>query len=256
MTRALLTGLALLIAPAVWFASVNGVITNPLKLALFLGLVTWVALYTVFYTVFPARRDSAWTTQLELINFWILSWLIVSVTGWFSSPFLFMAYVLLIAAYFVLSPLATLGMAVSVGLMYFLKMHQISTIQDYLVLASLALTAVVAFYLRRQYLKIGEADNGVLVLKTEKPFDDGTLSEVLTNRITQFSALVREPLVNIKNYTHVIGKHDLDPETRWDYMQKIYDSATTAIKELTKFEEETTGHRMRSSGSDEIKAVP
>lgn len=249
MVKAVLIGLMLAMAPAVWFATQNG-IGDPIRLLIFSLLVLWAVSFSIFYTLSPANRSTAWMTQLQLVDLWVVALLIVAVTGWFSSPFLFLVYLLIISAYFVLSPWATVGMAVSLALVFLVPNPRSLMLNDYLTLIAITLTGPIAFYLRREYIKIGAAEKGVLVLATEPEAKDGTLSKVLANRVTQFSAKIREPLVNIRNYTHVAGNHELDQQERWDYLQKIFDSAALALKELTKFEEETTGHKMHSTTSE------
>jgi len=252
MTKVWLIGLTLLIAPAVWYLTQGG-ISEPIKFFGFLVLIMWVSLYTVFYTAFPRSRNSAWTTQLQFVNLWILCLLVVAITGWFTSPFVFLVYLLVITSYFVLSPLATFGMAVTLVVVYLLRVQHLPVMGDYLTLISLVLTWPIAYYLKHEYLKIGSAENGILILENSQPSQPGILPKVLANRVTNFSTLLRQPIVNIKNYTHVAGNHSLDPETRLAYLQKIFDSATVALRELTKFEEETTGHKMRPAPVEDHK---
>lgn len=244
MKKLVLVALMLIIAPGVYLLTQNG-ITEPINFFGFLLLVMWVILYAIFYTAFPGNRTSAWTTQLQLVNLWLLCLLIISVTGWFSSPFLFLVYLLVISSYFVLSPLVPLGLIASIVGVYFLQTKEFTFGGDYTLFISLVLTWPVAYYLRSEYLKIAQAENGILVIEGESSSKGGVLPKVLANRITHFASLVRQPLVNIKNYTHVAGSHRLDDQARMDYLQKIFDSAALALRELTKFEEETTGQKMR-----------
>ena len=240
MLRITIPVIVWLALPVIWFITQSEVVL-PWKII----LVWLAAVWMVLVNALLSRKPSSQSTQLALVNFLIFCLFLVAATGWFVSPFFFLINLMAIAITFVVTPLASLGFIVALCVLYLFQVPQINVADDALVILSLIVTFPLALYLRRQYLKSQQDENRILIL--EGSGGEDTVEKILSNKITNFSSAIRQPLVNIKNYTHVVGNHKLDTTVSWEYMKRIYDSATIALKELAQFEEEVTGKKIKSS---------
>ncbi len=231
-----------LAAPLIWFITQSPLVA-PWKI-----LLVWIpAIWLIIGHLFNEDSTFSWSPRAKIIDWLIFCLFLIAATGWFSSPFFFSVYLLIIALTFVISPMAGLGFILSLGFLYIVPLAQVKAMGDLLQVVSLAAAFPLALYLRRSYLKLSESQNQILVLESEKS-QKGTLGNVLSNKITNFATQIRQPLVDIKNYTHHMSNHELDKQKSWEYLNRIYDSSTAALRELNRFEEEVTGHKMSTSG--------
>jgi hypothetical protein len=228
-------------APLIWFITSSSVVA-PWKM-----LLVWIpAVWLVIGHLFNEDSSFSWSPRAKLIDWLIFCLFLIAATGWFESPFFFSVYLLIIAITFVISIWAGLGFIFSLATLYILGLRQVHEMGDLLTLFGLASAFPLALYLRRSFLKLQEKQNQILVLEGEKS-GHNTVTNVLSNKVTSFSAVLRQPLVDIKNYTHHMSNHELDKQKGWEYLNRIYDSATLALRELNRFEEEVTGKKMKSS---------
>jgi hypothetical protein len=236
-----------LAAPLIWFITQSPLV-SPWKI-----LLVWIpAVWLIIGHLFTEDSSFSWSPRAKLIDWLIFCLFLIAATGWFSSPFFFSIYLLIIAITFVLSPIAGLGLIASLAFLYIVPFGQVKEVGDLLQIVSLVAAFPLALYLRKSYLKLSESQNRILVLDSEKS-EKGTVGSVLSNKVTNFAAQLRQPLVDIKNYTHHISNHDLDKQKIWEYLNRIYDSSTIALRELNRFEEDVTGHKMSTSGDKNHK---
>ena len=73
-----------------------------------------------------------------------------------------------------------------------------------------------------------------------------TVEQLLSNVITYTSAELRQPLVNIKNYSHLLLTQKRLPEEKAvTYLKRIYESSVMALRNINRFDEEATGRRIQ-----------
>lgn len=185
------------------------------------------------------------TTERKLAGITIFGLFLVGATNWFFSPFFFVLYLLSMGLTFVMGPLAGLGFVISLVAMFVFNVGQVDVAYDSLVLLSLLVTFPISLYLRKEYLKLQEAQKKILVLEKEGRIGrNDTVARMLANVVTNFSAEMRQPLVNVKNYSHVLGTRKLPVAKAKEYLQKIYQSSQVALKELDNFDEDVTGMKI------------
>lgn len=219
----------------------------------------------------PWRVGLAFVALLGLIGFWVLkkgevgenaqkdklvaitifSITLIGASSWFFSPFFFLFYLLIIAITFLFDKKVSLGFVVSLIAIFVFNVGEVDIAYDSLVLLSIILAYPVALYLRSEYLKLQEAQKRILVLEREKQTDgqatSTTVEKLLLNKVTSLSAYMRQPLVNVKIHaSRLLDKKSLGKEKTQEYLKRIYVSAVAALTELNRFDEETTGRKIKS----------
>ena len=167
--------------------------------------------------------------------------LVVAATGWFFSPFFFTLYLLALVLAFESEPAVGIGfIAVLVGL-FSLNVGEVDVAYDFLVILSLIAFIPLTLYLRREFLKLKEAEKEILVLrKTSLNPPSGIVEDILLNKIHNFSANLRQPINDIKQLTYHMVKHDARIE-REKLQERVLACSEEALRSLKKFEDETTG---------------
>lgn len=233
-----MTILIWLLAPIIFLITRNP-ITGPWRILLALLSLLWLIVDVFFLSKNNEKR--------KLFDIGMFGLFLVGATNWFYSPFFFVLYLLTIGITFVFSPAGGLGFAISLVLLFAFNIGEVDVAYDSLVLLSLIATFPVAMFLRKEYLKLQESAKKILVLEGKAKEANTTVESLLSNVVTNTSAELRQPLINIKNYSHVllskrfgVGKVEL-------YTKRIYESALTALKEINKFDEESTGKFIKSS---------
>ena len=109
--------------------------------------------------------------------------LLVAATGWFFSPFFFTLYLLALVLAFEFEPAVGIGfIAVLVGL-FSLNVGEVDVAYDFLVILSLIAFIPLTVYLRREFLKLKEAEKEILVLrKTSSTPPAGIVEDILLNK--------------------------------------------------------------------------
>lgn len=215
--------------PAVWFLSD---VLNSYNWSWIVILI--VTTWTIGANFMLYRSASEYTVQFSLVNFLLLALLAVGFTGWFGSPFIFLLYLIAIGIISRVHPLVGFGYLVSLGAVYYLSLERIVAVRDWQVWISLLITFPLGLY----YQKID-------ALQHDGMKKGSVLDRVLSNKFVKFATDLRQSLVNIKSYTHVVGNNKLESSTSWQYMNRIYDSAALALKDLASFEEEVTGEKLK-----------
>lgn len=217
--------------------------------------VIYVSLFTLLFFVYFTEKMKTTAKEIKvtslLLTLFVL--MLVGSTGWFSSPFSFLLYFLLIFYSFVFSPIVLISFILV--LMYIIyvsidgKYESIS--RAFFTILSLIGSIPINYYLREKYLKIREFNREILVLKKKDTNFIGQLDHVLENRINYFAAVLRQPISDIKNLTYRLAAVP-EPEKKQKISERIVASANDALQVLNQFEEETTGRKIISKENSSV----
>lgn len=224
-----------LLAPAIFLITRNP-LTGPWRLIFAVLALIWLIVDVFFLSKTKEKR--------KLFDIVVFCVFLVGATNWFFSPFFFLLYLLIIGVSLVFGATGGLGFAVSLVLLFVFNVGEVDVAYDSLVLLSLLATFPVAMYLRKEYLKLQEAQKTILVLEKKAEEAKTTVEQLLSNVVIYTSAELRQPLVNIKNYSHVLMTKKLDAKKGLEYLKRIYESAIVTLTELKRFEEESTGRKI------------
>ncbi|EKE05323.1 MAG: hypothetical protein ACD_19C00355G0003 [uncultured bacterium] len=215
-------------------------LTGPWRIFFALGALLWLVVDSFLFSKDNQKR--------KLFDVIIFALFLIGATNWFYSPFFFLFYLLAIGITFIFSTSAGLGFIVSLVLLFMFNVGEVDVAYDSLILLSLLGTFPVAMYLRKEYLRLQEGQKHILILKKQAESANTTVEELLSNIVTYASAELRQPLINIKNYSHVlITAKKLSTEKMQTYLNRIYTSAQNALLQINKFDEESTGMKIKSS---------
>ena len=222
-----------LLAPVVFLITRNP-LTGPWRV-----LLAFLALIWLLVDVFYLAKNNEKRRLLDIVIFALF---LVGATNWFFSPFFFVLYLLTIGITFVFTPAAGLGFVISLVLLFVFNVGEVDVAYDSLVLLSLLGTFPVAIFLRKEYLKLQEGQKAILILEKQAREAQTTVEKLLANVVTYTSAELRAPLVNIKNHAHIlISNKKLPAKKAYMYLQRIYESSLTALRDINRFDEESTG---------------
>ena len=167
--------------------------------------------------------------------------LVVAATGWFFSPFFFALYLLALLLAFEFESAASIGFIGVLAVLFSLNVGEVDIAYDFLVILSLVSFIPLTFYLRKEFLKLKEAEKEILVLrKTASTPPSGIVEDILLNKIHNFSANLRQPINDIKQLTHHLVNHDSKTE-REKLQSRVIACSEEALRSLKRFEDETTG---------------
>lgn len=230
-----------LLAPLIFLITRNP-ITGPWRILF--------ALLTLLWLIADAFFLSKGSEKRKLFDIAVFGLFLVGATNWFYSPFFFVLYLLTIGITFVFSPAGGLGFAISLVLLFAFNIGEVDVAYDSLVLLSLIGTFPVAMYLRKEYLKLQESQKKILVLEKQAKEANTTVDMLLSNVVTYASAELRAPLINIKNYSHMLlVQKGLGVGKIEQYLKRVYESAVMALKQINKFDEEATGKVIKPSAT-------
>lgn len=227
-----------LLAPLIFLITRNP-ITGPWRIIFALLALLWLIVDSFFLSKNNEKR--------KLFDIAVFGLFLVGATNWFYSPFFFVLYLLTIGITFVFSPAGGLGFAISLVLLFAFNIGEVDVAYDSLVLLSLIGTFPVAMFLRKEYLKLQESAKKILILEKQAKEANTTVEALLSNVVTNTSAELRQPLINIKNYSHVLITKRSGAGKADEYIKRIYESAVMALKQINKFDEEATGRVIKSS---------
>lgn len=227
------------LAPLVFFLTRNP-LTGPWRIFFALGALLWLLVDSFLFAKNNQKR--------KLIDTILFALFLIGATNWFYSPFFFLFYLLTIGVTFILTPASGLGFTVSLVLIFMFNIGEVDVAYDSLVLLSLLGTFPIAMYLRKEYLRLQEGQKHILILEKQAKDANTTVEALLSNIVTYASAELRQPLINIKNYSSVLlASKRLSMEKVGEYLKKIYESSIVALKQINKFDEESTGMTIKPS---------
>lgn len=167
--------------------------------------------------------------------------LVVAATGWFFSPFFFALYLLALVLAFEFESSVSIGFIATLAALFSMNVGEVDIAYDFLVILSLIAFIPLTFYLRKEFIKLKEAKNEILVLRRKtSTLPSGIVEDVLLNKVHDFSATLRQPLNDIKQLTYRLVEHDTKNE-RKKLHDRVISCSEEALRTLKKFEDDTTG---------------
>jgi len=214
--------------------------------------MTLVSLMVLLFYAYLAKKKGKVVWETKAIIFLITTFVLflVASTGWFFSPFFFSLYLLGIVLAFVMSPAVSAGfIATLVGLFSF-NIGEVDLAYDFLIVLSLLLIIPLSIYLRKQFLKLKEAQKDILVLNSDQKREfQNKLEEVLANKVNNFAVEIRQPINDIKQLSYKLEAS----QTKEDFEERkkrIIASSEGALRMLKDFEEEATGKKLLSTSNN------
>lgn len=218
-------------------------LTGPFKLQLLL-----LSLIILVGQGYYLKSKSVMFMQSRFFIYLIVTFILslVGSTGWFFSPFFFTLYLLTIMLAFVFPLAISTGFVLTLVALFSFNIGEVDLVYDYLVVLSLLTTIPLSAYLRKEYLRLREAEKDILVLKQERQSYKNKVEEMLSNVVNSFAANLRQPINDIKQIAyysdHLKGEKKVE-QTR----NEIIACSEEAIKMLNDFEAQATGKKLLSS---------
>lgn len=220
---------------------------NPLTSPFALQFTLLTFLIFIFYN-FYARKKGQVVLESKIFTYLltlaVLS--LVAATGWFFSPFFFSLYLLSIYLTFVLPASASVAFVFTLVALFSFNVGEVDLSYDFLIVLSLLAVIPLGFYLKKQFLKLKQAEKEVLILKKEDGHDLSEVQEVLANKVNELAVSLRQPVNDVKQLAYHL-KQAKTPAEREESQQRIIVSSEEALRLLKKFEEETTDEKLLST---------
>lgn len=226
----------------VFFFTTNP-LTSPFKyqLALFSFITSSIIL------IFKWKKGKFFLADpLSIYTGLVSSLFLIGATGWFYSPFFFLLSLYSIFLAFIFPPMVSIGFVVTLAVFFSLNIGDVDVIYDFLVIASLFLTIPLALYLRREYLRLREKEKTILILKKEQSEYKNSIDEILSNKVNNLSAYLREPINNLRLLAYTMDKN-LTKEKLHAIQKKAISLSTDALYQLNTFEEEVTNKKLMNT---------
>jgi len=207
--------------------------------------MTLVILIILCMYLFALRRKGEAVLHnrrfIYLTTIFIL-FLVVS-TGWFFSPFFFLLYLLGIVLAFIFPVQISTGFIITLVILFSFNIGEVDLAYDFLIVLSLLLTIPLSLFLRKEYLKLKEAENEILVLQKEKENNINTVEAILANKINNVAVNLKQPINDIKQLAFRMG--DIKEKQKLETNRKrILASSEEALRILKEFEEQSTGKKL------------
>lgn len=242
MQKLIPTLIVIILTVGIYFLSKNPFFA---PYSIHLTLVSFLVLIISSYFLYK-KRESFAETRLLTYQITIFVLLLVASTGWFFSPLFFTLYFCAIFLAFMLSPAVLLGFIFSLVVVFSLNLGKIDIYYDLLILFSLLTVVPISYYLRKEYLKYKETAKEILILKKDCVKSNDVVEKILSNKINNFSALMREPINDIKQLSFHMENLE-NPQEIEKYRQRILISSEKLLAILKNFEEDTTGNKLSTS---------
>ena len=181
------------------------------------------------------------STYLYIIFISILLW--VGVTGWFLSPFFYLLYLLAIVLSFAYSPLVTLVFVIVLLGLFAPNIGSIDLTIDIITMISLFSVVPLTYFLQKEYLRLKQSENKVLVLEEERQKLENTVDEVLRNKVIKFAVDIRQPANDIKQIA-LVAQREYERKKGTAAFKKVVRLAEKTLKTIEEFEEKVTGKKL------------
>lgn len=210
---------------------------------LHLGVLAIVAAVSLTF----ARRGDTSLQLPRVILHTLIILLLVGGTGWFLSPFFFLLYLLPFYLGFLYVPSVAFGFLAAILVIFASSVGEVDIAFDLMTLLSLLLVIPLIIYLRRKYLVLRQSNKEILILENESHIKDaGTISSLLSNRVTSLGVDMRQPLTFIKQAAILLveGRHMLTQEEADQQIERIRTTAEEALELVRSFEGETSANKV------------
>lgn len=224
------------------FIFTRNAITGVFKIQITLFLIIAFAIYSYLVT----KKGEVLTTHPKFIYLFLATILfLVGSTGWFFSPFFFILYLSTILLAFVFNLASSLSFVLMLVLLFSLNIGEVDLTYDFLVVLSLLTTIPLSLYLRKEYLRLKEAEKGILILEKEKEKYQSRVDEVLSNKINNFAANLRQPINDMRLLGYRLLK--VKKAELGKYSERLITASEEALSVLKTFESESTGTTVLST---------
>jgi len=167
---------------------------------------------------------------------------LIAATGWFFSPFFFLFYFLALGLAFVFGTVTSSAFVITLALLFSFNIGEIDIGYDFMVILSVLSIIPLGIYLKREYLNLKEASKAIMVIEKEKQKNLDSIETLLSNKVNNFSAVVREPVNDIKQFSYMLQQKTTPEEAR-EYSSKIDQSLEKIFHMLNQFEADATGKK-------------
>lgn len=199
---------------------------------------------TVIYGYYIKKMDMAIGSNAIFVYFVIATVLfLVGSTGWFLSPFFFSLYFLGMYLAFVFSTPASLAFFFTLVGIFSFHIGDVDVTYDFLVVLSLLGTVPLTIFVRREYMRLKQAEKEILILEKDKEHYKDKIEEVLANKITNFAVNLRQPINDVKQLAFRL-ESQRTKASKDTYEKRIITASEQALTLLKGFEEDVTGKRL------------
>ncbi len=212
-----------------------------LQMTLVVLIILCIYLFTLKRKGEPILHNKGF---IYLVTTFIL--FLVAATGWFFSPFFFLLYLLGIALAFVFPLRSSAGFIITLVLLFSFNVGEVDLTYDFLIILSLLSTIPLSLFLRKEYLRLKEAENEIMVLEKEKEKAKTVVEEILANKISHFGMEIRQPINDVKQIGYHLQKNPNEKDKK-QFVENMLVSAEDALRILKGFEEEVTGKKLLST---------
>lgn len=227
--------------------SVYAITKNPATSYFKLHFALLGLLAVIIYGYFVAQKGGKIAqVKIMIVLSAVFALLLVAATGWFVSPFFFTLYLLAILLGFIFAPSTSVAFVLTLSTLFSFDIGIIDIAYDYLTILSLLTVIPLTFYLRKEYLRLKEAEKEILVIRKDEKVYQNKVEDLLANKINDFAANLRQPINDTKQIAFVLKKQYAHEAIVKD-ADRIITSAEESLRILQKFEEETTGKRLLKS---------
>jgi len=205
------------------------------SLASLLYFVIVILFATLLLLKFIPKR----TPQLAILIWALFVCALVSVTGWFFSPFFFALYLLGVGLAFVYPFRVSVAYTLSV-IFIFLFSGDVNGSFDIMILLSLLSVLPISLALRRDFLKVQQDQKDILVLETGDEKDNTALENLLKNTINRVGVNLRQPVTYLKQGLAELDEEDLSPKEATTMLKKMRNTVEEIFTIIREFENNAT----------------
>ncbi len=181
-----------------------------------------------------------------VFSFFAFILLVVGITGWFLSPFMYWLYLLTIFLTFLYSRLIATVFISLLILLFIPNVGPMDFSWDIMMMVSMFLIIPVSYLVRKEYLRLKESEKKILILEKEHGQLKDQVEELLANQITRLSARLREKIDDIRQIAYV-ARRKIRVSADKDRERKIITLSDELLKMVKEFEESATGKKLLKS---------
>lgn len=179
------------------------------------------------------------TPQLSILIWSLFVCAVVSVTGWFFSPFFFALYLLGIGLSFIYPFRVSVAYTLSL-ISIFLFSGDVNGSFDIMLLLSLLSVIPISLALRRDFLRVQQDQKDILVLETGDDKNNTALANLLQNSVNRVGVNLRQPVTYLKQGLAVLEEDDLSPKEAASMLKKMRGTVEEIFTIIREFEHGVT----------------
>ncbi|MDO8512467.1 MAG: hypothetical protein Q7S57_04295 [bacterium] len=179
------------------------------------------------------------TPQLAILLWAVFTCVVVSVTGWFHSPFFFALYLLGVGLSFIYPFRVSVVYTLSL-IFIFLFSGDVEGSFDIMLLLSLLSVIPISLALRRDFLKVQQDQKDILVLETGDDKNNSALENLLQNSVNRVGVNLRQPVTYLKQGLAELEEENLSPKEAATMLKKMRDTVEEIFTIIREFEHGVT----------------